>query len=34
MGEDLADVVPAGAEHGEDRIADPALQGASGQSAV
>lgn len=34
MGEDLADVVTAGAEHGEDGITDPALEGASGQSAV
>ena len=26
MGEDLSDIVPAGAEHGADGIADPALE--------
>lgn len=30
MCEDLADVVAVGTEHGEKRVADPALQGASG----
>ncbi len=34
MGEYLADVVAACAKDGEDRIADPAFEGASGQSAV
>lgn len=34
MGQDLADVVAAGAEHGEEGIADGAFQGASGEAAV
>ena len=34
MGEDLADIVTAGAEDGEDRIADAAFQRASGQATV
>ena len=34
MGEDLADIVAAGAEDGEDRVADAAFQRASGQATV
>ena len=34
VGEDLADIVTAGAEDGEDRIADAAFQRASGQATV
>ena len=34
MGEDLADIVPAGAEDGEDRVADAAFQRASGQATI
>ena len=34
MGQDLADVVSAGAEDGEEGVADGASQGASGKSAV
>lgn len=32
MGQDLADVVSAGAEHGKEGIADGAFQGASGEA--
>ena len=34
MDQDLADIVTAGAEQGEDGIIDPALEGASGQAPV
>ena len=34
MGKDLADIVAAGAEDGEDRVADAAFQRASGQATV
>ena len=34
MGEDLADVVAAGAKHGKERVADGAFQGAACQTAV
>lgn len=34
MGQDLAYVVAAGVQDGEDSIADGALQGASGQAAI
>jgi hypothetical protein len=33
MGEDLADVVAAGAEHGEDGVAGGALERAAGEAA-
>ncbi len=34
VGEDLADVVPAAAEHGKDGIAKGALEGAAGETAI
>ena len=34
MGQDLADVVAAGVQDGEDRVADGAFQGAAGQAAI
>ena len=34
MGEDLADIVTAGEEDGENRVADAALRQASGQASV
>ena len=34
VGQDLSDVVAAGVQDGEDRIADVAFQGASGQATI
>ena len=34
MGQDLADIVAAGVQDGEDCVADGAFQGASGQAAI
>lgn len=34
MGQYLTDIVTAGAEHGEDRIADTAFQGTSRQTPI
>ena len=34
MGQDLADIVATGTENGEDRVANAALQRASGKTSV